>query len=315
MPPFEAAARTLYWFFVYGLLGWCAEVVFAALKEHRLVNRGFLCGPICPIYGVGMVVLLHAGQVLAALGVPPTAPVIFVAGGVLTTLVELIAGWGLYRLFHLRWWDYSDMPGNLGGYICPQFAVLWGLGSVVMVKGVHPLLARLGDRIPLGVLLPLDFLLLAVFVVDTVTSAAAAAGLDRKLREIDELRARLRRSSDRLTQLLGTGAMTADTLLDEQKLQLALARMEHREDAEALRADLLARAEALRSRLREVDLDRFGARRLLRAFPRMRSLRYGETLAATRKALDTLRRLAREARRTARAARQAARSAARRNRP
>lgn len=300
MPPFELAARTVYWFFVYGLLGWCAEVVFAAVKEHRLVNRGFLCGPICPIYGFGMVALLYAARALGAPGLPLSVPVVFVVGGVLTTLLELVAGWGLYRLFRIRWWDYTGVPFNLGGYICPQFSLLWGLGSVVMVKGLHPLLARLGDRIPLQALLPLDLILLLVFAVDTAASAAAAAGLDRKLKEIDELRARLRRTSDRLTELLGTGAMTADTLLDEQKLQLALARMERRDDAEALREELTTHAAALRARLREMDLDRFGARRLLRAFPRMRSLRYGETLAATREALRTLARRAREARQAAR---------------
>ena len=300
MPPFELAARTVYWFFVYGLLGWCAEVIFAAVKEHRLVNRGFLCGPICPIYGFGMVALLYAARALGAPGLPLSVPVVFVAGGLLAALVELIGGWGLFRLFHIRWWDYSDLPGNLGGYICPQFALLWGLGSVVMAKGLHPLLARLGDRIPLNVLLVLDGVLLAVFLADTAVSAAAAAGLDRKLKEIDELRARLRRTSDRLTEVLGTGAMTADTLLDEQKLQLALARMERRDDAEALREELTTHAAALRARLREMDLDRFGARRLLRAFPRMRSLRYGETLAATREALRTLARRAREARQAAR---------------
>lgn len=300
MPPFELAARTVYWFFVYGLLGWCAEVIFAAVKEHRLVNRGFLCGPICPIYGFGMVALLYAARALGAPGLPLSVPVVFVVGGVLTTLLELIGGWGLYRLFRIRWWDYTGIPFNLGGYICPQFSLLWGLGSVVMVKGLHPLLARLGDRIPLQALLPLDLILLLVFAVDTAASAAAAAGLDRKLKEIDELRARLRRTSDRLTELLGTGAMTADTLLDEQKLQLALARMERRDDAEALREELTTHAAALRARLREMDLDRFGARRLLRAFPRMRSLRYGETLAATREALRTLPRRAREARQAAR---------------
>ena len=300
MPPFELAARTVYWFFVYGLLGWCAEVIFAAVKEHRLVNRGFLCGPICPIYGFGMVALLYAARALGAPGLPLSVPVVFVVGGVLTTLLELVAGWGLYRLFRIRWWDYTGIPFNLGGYICPQFSLLWGLGSAVMVKGLHPLLARLGDRIPLQALLPLDLILLLVFAVDTAASAAAAAGLDRKLKEIDELRARLRRTSDRLTELLGTGAMTADTLLDEQKLQLALARMERRDDAEALREELTTHAAALRARLREMDLDRFGARRLLRAFPRMRSLRYGETLAATREALRTLARRAREARQAAR---------------
>ena len=304
MPPFELAARTVYWFFVYGLLGWCAEVIFAAVKEHRLVNRGFLCGPICPIYGFGMVALLYAARALGAPGLPLSVPVVFVVGGVLTTLLELVAGWGLYRLFRIRWWDYSHLKWNLGGYICPQFSLLWGLGSVIMVKVVHPLLLRSAGAVPLRIMAPLDAVFLVFFLVDVGASTAAAIGLNQRLQEIDELRAKLRISSDKLTELLGTGAMTADTLLDEQKLQLALARMERRDDAEALREELTTHAAALRARLREMDLDRFGARRLLRAFPRMRSLRYGETLAATREALRTLARRAREARQAARDAAQ-----------
>ena len=220
----EVAARALYWFFVYGILGWCVEVIYAAIREHRLVNRGFLCGPICPIYGFGMVGLLHCmGRLPHGDGAPGVLTV-FLVGMVLTTAIELIGGWALFRLYHIRWWDYSHLKGNLGGYICPQFSLLWGLGSVIMIKVVHPLLARGSDALPFRVLLPLDCVLLVFFAVDLGASAAAAAGLNRRLREIDELRARLRISSDKLTQLLGTGAMTADTLLDEQKLQLALAK-------------------------------------------------------------------------------------------
>ena len=292
----EVAARALYWFFVYGILGWCVEVIYAAIREHRLVNRGFLCGPICPIYGFGMVGLLHCmGRLPHGDGAPGVLTV-FLVGMVLTTAIELIGGWALFRLYHIRWWDYSHLKGNLGGYICPQFSLLWGLGSVIMIKVVHPLLARGSDALPFRVLLPLDCVLLVFFAVDLGASAAAAAGLNRRLREIDELRARLRISSDKLTQLLGTGAMTADTLLDEQKLQLALAKLESRENADALRTELTARAEALRAKLRDIDLDRLGALRLLRAFPRMQSARYAETLAATRQALVHLRQLARNAR-------------------
>ena len=105
MPPFEATARTLYWFFLYGILGWCVEVIYAALKEHRLVNRGFLCGPICPIYGFGMIALLAFVRHTAAEGDPPGIVTVFVVGMVLTTLIELIAGWLLFRIYRIRWWD------------------------------------------------------------------------------------------------------------------------------------------------------------------------------------------------------------------
>lgn len=295
----EVAAHTLFWFYLYGVLGWCAEVIFAALREHRLVNRGFLCGPMCPIYGVGMVVLLYFVRLLPARGTAPGVLTVFVVGMVLTTAIELIGGWALFRMYHIRWWDYSNFKGNLGGYICPQFSLLWGLGSVIMIKAVHPLLARAANPLPMRILVPVDTFLTLFFLVDVGVSTAAAIGLNKRLKEIDELRARLRISSDKLTELLGTGAMTADTLLDEQKLQLALAKLESRDNAAELRAELTTRAEALRTKLRDLDLDRLGARRLLRAFPRMQSLRYGETLAATRSALNHLRRLAQSARQAA----------------
>lgn len=302
MTPLEMAARTLYWFFVYGVLGWCVEVVFAAIKDHRLVNRGFLCGPICPIYGFGMVGLLHCMRRLPTGGGEPGVVTIFLVGMVLTTLIELIGGWVLFKLYRIRWWDYSRLKFNLGGYICPQFSLLWGLGSVIMVKVVHPALARAGDPLPLRILLPLDGVFLFFFLIDVGVSTAAAIGLNKRLKEIDELRAKLRISSDKLTEVLGTGAMTADALLDEQKLQLALAKLESRDNAAELRAELTARTEALRAKLRDIDLDKLGTRRLLRAFPQMQSLRYGETLASTRAALIHLRQLAENAKKAAKEA-------------
>lgn len=302
MTPLEAGARVLFWFFLYGVLGWCVEVIYAAIKEHRLVNRGFLCGPICPIYGFGMVGLLFCMRRLPARGEDPGVVTIFIVGMVLTTLIELIGGWVLFKLYRIRWWDYSHLKYNLGGYVCPQFSLLWGLGSVLMVKVVHPLLAHAGDPLPLQVLLPLDGVLLVFFLVDVGVSAAAATGLNQRLEEIDELRAKLRLSSDKLTEVLGTGAMNADTLLDEQKLQLALAKLESRDNAAELRAELTVRADLLRARLRALELDKLGTRRLLRAFPRMQSLRYGETLASTRAALVQLRRLAKSAQKAAKEA-------------
>ena len=102
MTPLEAGARVLFWFFLYGVLGWCVEVIYAAIKEHRLVNRGFLCGPICPIYGFGMVGLLFCMRRLPARDEDPGVVTIFIVGMVLTTL---IGGWVLFKLYRIRWWD------------------------------------------------------------------------------------------------------------------------------------------------------------------------------------------------------------------
>lgn len=249
MPPSEFVVKTVYWFFLYGCIGWGVEVVYAAIKEHKLVNRGFLCGPICPIYGFGMVGLVYS---VSLIPMPSSgsmsAVAIFFIGMILTTAIELVGGWALFKVYRIRWWDYSNMKFNLGGYICPQFSLLWGLGSVLMIKVVHPLLARGSNPMPFKVMLILDIVLFIFFVVDVIVSTAAAIGLNKYLREIDELRARLRVTSDKLTTVLGTSAMTADTILDEQKLQLALAKLEGRENAAELRAEVTARVGELREK-------------------------------------------------------------------
>lgn len=300
MTPIEFAVKTLYWFFLYGFIGWGVEVVYAAVKTHALVNRGFLCGPICPIYGFGMVGLVYSVNLIP---LPDSgslsAVAVFFIGMALTTAIELVGGWALFKIYHIRWWDYSNMKFNLGGYICPQFSLLWGLGSVLMIKVFHPLLARGSNPMPFKAMLILDIVLFIFFVVDVIVSTAAAIGLNKYLREIDELRARLRVTSDKLTTVLGTGAMTADTILDEQKLQLALAKLEGRENAAELRAEVTARVSDLRDKLAAAEHDHIGARRLLRAFPGMKSLKYGETLAATRAAMVRLRELAANAKETA----------------
>ena len=291
-------ARVVLYFFVYGCVGWGVEVAYAAITTRQLVNRGFLNGPICPIYGFGMVALVTAMQLVPKpeqTGEGTNTVLVFFVGMFITTLIELVGGWVLFKLFHTRWWDYSMYRFNLGGYICPQFSLLWGLGSVLMVKVVHPLVAGLSMPLPGVPLLLVDAVLLVVFGVDVALSAAAAIGLNRYLTEIDEMRAALRRTSDRLTEVIGTNAMTADTLLDEQKLQLTLAAMESRDNVEEWRAqmnEVLEHASTLRDKLDAMTRDRSGMQRLLRAFPDMQSLEH-------REAVDALRARAREAKQKA----------------
>ena len=273
------------YFFIYAVLGWVAEVAFAAVKEHRLVNRGFLNGPLCPIYGFGMVAML-----LLLAPWPDSLPAVFLGGMVITTAIEWLAGWILYKLFRARWWDYSSMPFNIGGFVCLPFSLLWGLASVVMFRLVHPPIARLVGMIPLLVLQVLDGVLLVLFLVDVAGSVAVAVGFARRLRQLEELRAAMRRASDRLTQVVGGKALTADELWDEGRLQLALARLEGRENAAEALAQLKARRAEAAARYREAAarLQRhplFGAGRLVRAFPNLRSLDHTEVLALLRRHL------------------------------
>lgn len=134
----------LFWFFtIYSVLGWCSEVIFCTVNTGKLVNRGFLNGPVCPIYGFGMLIVLC---VLGA--VQDHLTLLFVGGALLTSALELGAGYALKKLFHTQWWDYSDKPFNLGGYICLSFSLLWGVLIVMVVKVIHPPIAQLVAMVP-----------------------------------------------------------------------------------------------------------------------------------------------------------------------
>ena len=254
-------------FFVYSFLGWCVEVAFHAVTQGKMINRGFLNGPVCPIYGFGML------SILALL-----APLenhllwLFLGGMAVTTLIELVGGWALYKLFHTRWWDYSDLPLNLGGYICAQFSLYWGIGTLLVIKIVHPTVLLMLHLVPGTVQAVLCVVFGITFLADIGVSASTAVGLDKQLRELDDIRTGLRKTSDMLTEKIGTTAMTADELLDEKRLQLMLAKAEGLDGLESWRDEIEARARELRGR-RDAVLDKvrgnawFGEGRLLRAFP------------------------------------------------
>lgn len=199
-----------FYFLVYSFLGWCTEVVYHAIKFHIVVNRGFLNGPVCPVYGFGMVTILALQNMLPHSSSQSTGS-LFLLGFVFCTLIELIAGWLLDVCFHARWWDYSHVPLNFHGYICLPFSVLWGVGVVLVVKLLHPFTHSF-------VHLPLyntwtGWLLLCicyiVYIIDFILTAAALIGLNKKLKEIDVASDRMRLLSDRLSISLGDAGLTA----------------------------------------------------------------------------------------------------------
>ena len=133
-------------FFIFAVLGWMMEVTLKYIQYHRFINRGFLIGPYCPIYGAGVVgVTVLVGGLIGREG---TYGETFLAGFVICGFLEYMTSLYMEKMFHARWWDYSDQRWNLGGFICLKFSLLWGAGSVVMVRLVHPLLAGPVQRLP-----------------------------------------------------------------------------------------------------------------------------------------------------------------------
>ena len=219
------------YFLIYSCIGWCLEVIYAAVTTGQLINRGFLNGPVCPIYGFGMVIVLFALTPLSH-----SLLLLYLGGVILPSALELVGGWALYKLYHTRWWDYSDYPFNIGGYICLEFSLLWGVGTLIVMKLVHPIIANAVALIPPLVGLILMFLLYVLYAADTIATAFAASDLARDLDALEKVADSMHAVSDAMTELLGTNAMAMDQKMDESRLQFKLAAAEARDNAAKLNA-------------------------------------------------------------------------------
>ncbi len=287
----------LWIFFIYAFLGWCTEVSYAATKTGRFVNRGFLNGPWCPIYGLGVVIVLSFLEPLKN-----NLPLLFLGSVVLTSALEWVTGFLLEKLFAQRWWDYSNEPFNLGGYICLRFSLAWGFACVFVVKLLHPTVLLFIRLIPHLAGVILLAVLGAVMAVDLAATVSTIAKLNRRLALIDELAGRIRSASndfgeDLAERVLDAAEKGADWREDMEDLsdRLARRREEFSDNLDDLKEDVQSRVEARRAQYRRqlqewkdsvqaiMDKEGFGQKRLMKAFPSLRSLRH-------RAALDRLRR-------------------------
>ena len=155
-------------FFVFAFLGWCIEVTLKFFQFHRFINRGFLTGPWLPIYGSGAVLIT---VVIRAL--PPLEHAVgttFAVSLILCGFLEYMTSYVLEKRFHARWWDYSQKPMNLHGRIWIGNLILFGLGGVVIVNLINPLLLHLSGYMSPVFREVLAFSLSAVFAADFVMS-------------------------------------------------------------------------------------------------------------------------------------------------
>ncbi len=159
--------KLLYLFLVYSFLGWCIETVNVILKEKKIVNRGFLNGPFCMLYGFGAVVIT-----MTLSGRRDNPLFLFLGSMIYATVLELFGGKLLEAMYKARWWDYCKRKFNFDGYICLANSILWGVLGVVLVKWLNPLLLQLYQLWPMGIQV-IVWALLAVMTLDLLGTNAA----------------------------------------------------------------------------------------------------------------------------------------------
>lgn len=240
------------WLVAYSFIGWVYESTLCSITGKRLVNRGFLNGPLCPVYGFGaLVTLLFLDQRV------DNIVLLFIAGMLLTCTVEYITAVLLEKLFHAKWWDYSYMRFNFQGRVSLLGAIVFGLLAVLLIKVVHPFVGGLISELPSAVQIGLSMILFVIIMIDLYIT----------VRHIWELNGRLREIQLAINGYLGQYAKRAE--------ELKKSLMDNFEESKFY-------SEHIKTLFHQ---NRVQNRRILRAFPKLRSMKYDD---AWQKLKDTL---------------------------
>ena len=212
-------------FFWYCFLGWIWECLFVSVKrawknkKWEFVNRGFLRGPVIPIYGFAAITIL-----LATIQVRENTIAIYVLGALTATLFEMVTGTVMERLFKVKYWDYSDMPLNYHGHICLFVSLFWGAFSVLLVQIIHVPVENLLMQVPSFLCEAFAFVFMAIFAYDTTVSFNEAMDLREVLESLSENNETVKRLERRFDAIV---AFTPVPDIDEiHELKLRLEKLE-----------------------------------------------------------------------------------------
>ncbi len=152
-------------FIFYSLIGWIIEVIDQFYRQKKLINRGFLLGPYCPVHGIGaLLMLLLLGRFYN------NTLILFISSVLICTTLEYLTGFLLEKIFKARWWDYSDYKFNLNGRVCLQNSLFFGLAGVIIVKFSQPFLMGLIANMSTNLLNIICIVLLLMFCIDLIIS-------------------------------------------------------------------------------------------------------------------------------------------------
>ncbi len=234
--------QILAFFMFYAIIGWCVEVIYHAVTTGKFINRGFLNGPICPIYGVGAVIVI-----LALTPLEDNLWILYAGSVVLTSAIEFVTGFVLEKIFHQRWWDYTDEHFNIMGYVCLRFSLMWGFGCVFVMKLLQPAVILTIEKIP-DTLKNISFIVYyGLFIVDIVITVAALAKIQARLRLANDADRLLNKIAELIGSRLTTGTLKSMQEIKEQKERLE----DIRNKAEEKTAELSERYEDFRSKAEE----------------------------------------------------------------
>ena len=249
----------MWYFFIYAFLGWCTEVSFFAVKTGKFVNRGFLNGPVCPVYGFGLVIII-----VALTPLKEDLLLLFLGSVVITSSLEFLTGWALEKIFHTRWWDYTNNKFNLHGYICLGFSIIWGLAATAVMKIIQPIIETAIGFIPPAV----GWVMLAIFsvliVCDLIATVTAIHNMQKNLRALTAMAAEMHEISDKIGENISDKVLVikgqADSTMERYSDFTEMCRA-HKAEEQALAEKHRAEEQALFAEIRLKEKERIAEER------------------------------------------------------
>lgn len=170
------------YFTIYSFLGWVCETTYCSLGQKKFINRGFLNGPFCPIYGFGALAVITILSPFIN-----NIPLLFIASIIVTSGLEYITSFVLEKLFNMSWWDYSDYKFNINGRVCLKNSLMFGFLSLFVMLILHPAVRKFVSDINIKLAFVLSIVLSAYFIVDTIITTTTILHLNERLEKLHEL--------------------------------------------------------------------------------------------------------------------------------
>lgn len=208
-------SRYFVWFVLFSIAGWIYETVVISIKHRTWENRGFLFGPMCPIYGIGAAAISGVAEVLESFGLGDyTWWQIFLVAFFGSMVLEYTTSWGLEKLFHAYWWDYSNVPLNVKGRICLPASLGFGIAGTLIVFYVYPFMCRWTAHVPVVLMELFSLLMMAVISVDLTLTVVSLRRLDRTVIAYNDM---VNRHMDAWVTSMGGRIQSAELKLAEER--------------------------------------------------------------------------------------------------
>ena len=247
-------------FIFYSFVGWIIESLYVYHCINKLMNRGFLIGPYCPIYGCGSIafILLLKNYLEEPL-------VLFILAVTICSILEYLTSWLMEKLFKARWWDYSDKKFNFNGRICLENMIGFGIGALIIMYVTHPLLYPLLKSVPTNILNIIAIILAIVFIVDLIVSLKVITGFKKVAKSIhkdstEEITKRVKETLMTMGGLYKRLVSAFDFEASENLLNSIKARMKNESEkarkrflADKKKIRLIQKKEKLENKLKEVE--------------------------------------------------------------